>query len=137
MKQFKKLLPAIALIIAVISSLAFRPVEKKNYLATLCVWYDFVGVPGQEHDPSKYVLAVSLPPSCPGVQIMCAICVYPTEIYDDASFPVAYRDKPMVDDVITNIYSLIDYALSSPKTDVYEYDFNNNIVDAVELKFAA
>jgi len=133
--KFKKLLPVLALLFAVITSFAFRSIERNIYLATSCTWFDFTGTAGQEHDPSKYTATVTPPPSCPDpAQQLCAICVRSSEKYTSG----ANNGKPMVDDNTTSIYARINAALATPKHDIFVDDTpNNGVVDideAVDLK---
>jgi len=136
MKHFKKLLPVIALLISVITSFAFRSVEKKNFLVTRCIWYTYTG--GSLFVPSNYTLTVCPPPYCPFALNMCAICVRASEIYAD--YDPIYPDLPMVDASNTSIRQSMAYAnigSTTPPTaqDVFvDDDLDGDLDEAVDLK---
>jgi hypothetical protein len=106
--KFKKNLPILALLFAVVSSFAFRSVEQKNYLALRCTWFRFDGAVGEEHLPNKYANGGTVEPTCGGANKLCAICVKSSEIYTSGP----NNGLPMVDDDTTCIYAAIDEALN-------------------------
>lgn len=128
MKHFKIGISAIVLLLAIGASFAFRTAEAKSKALLTCVWYDFNGSVGDEHDPTKFSLTVSPPPSCPGAEDLCAICVDPSEIYGPGG---AFPGLPAVDDENTIIKNIIDNAILQ-----FEDIFLENLNTAVELKHA-
>lgn len=112
MKHFKKLLPALVLVMAAVISFAFRPVEKRSSAVSDCVWYVYTGVQpatkASAHDPANYdVLTGDPDETCPGGSFLCAICVPPSEIYgNEGNNPF----KPKVDINTTEIYDTIEDA---------------------------
>jgi hypothetical protein len=128
MKHLKIGMSAVVLLLAVITSFAFRPIEKK--FDTLCTWFVFTGSPGEEHNPTKY-REVSIDPGCPDPEvILCAICVEPSEIYGTGT-PNA--GLPKVDVPSTNIYQAINSALGAGNN-ISHFDGSGNLIWAVELQ---
>jgi hypothetical protein len=125
MKHFKIGISAIVLLLAIGTSFAFRTTEAKNKALLTCVWYDYNGTPGNEHDPAQFSVSVSPPPSCPGNNDLCAVCVDPAEIYGGGAF----SGLPMVDDENTIIKNIVDNAILEA-TDLYLEELNS----AIELK---
>ena len=129
MKRFKIGISAIVLLLAIVTSFAFRSAEEKKRAAFTCVWYDYNGTPGNEHDPTQFSLSVSPPPSCPGADnILCAICVDPSEIYGTGG---AFPGLPMIDDENTIIKNIVDNAMLE-WVDLYLEEYN----EAIELRTA-
>jgi len=135
--KFKKLLPVLALLFAVVSSFAFRSIEKKNYLVTRCTWYTYNGS-GSFFIPSNYTLTVNPPPSCPNALNMCAICVRASQIYPHSD--PTYPDLPKVDVPSLSIAQNINNANIGRTTtpiaqDIFvDDDLDGDIDEAVDLK---
>lgn len=107
MKHLKVGISAMVLVLAIVTSFAFRNTEEKNRAMFTCTWYDFNGTAGEEFDPSKYSLS-SGEPSCPDMGgNLCGICVDAGDVY--ASGP--YAGLPKVDVYTTPIYNVIMYSL--------------------------
>lgn len=116
MKHFKIGISALVFLLAIGTSFAFR---NPKALATY-VWFDFIGSPGEEHDPAKYVPAVGTP-SCPGQgAALCAAACDPAEIYSSGT----YAGLPMVDDWNSGIANVVNYALISEEDNYQVEDFN-------------
>lgn len=112
-------------VLAITTSFAFRKAEEKNRAMFTCTWYDFTGTPGQETDPTKFVLSAGTP-SCPGQGgDLCGICVDPSDIYTSGP----YTGKPKVDDETSAIANVIMFAQYTGEDNPQE-DFN----EIAELK---
>jgi hypothetical protein len=137
--KFKKLLPVLALLFAVVTSFAFRSVEKKNFLVTRCTWYTYNGS-GSLLIPSNYtIVSVNNPlPTCPSALNMCAICVRASEIYPHSD--PTYPDLPKVDVPTTSIAQNINNAhvgnITAPVAqDIFvDDDLDGDLDEAVDLK---
>lgn len=118
MKRFKIGMSAMVLVFAVVTSFAFRKAEKSR-LSFTCTWYQFTGTPGQEYDPTQYVLGGGAS-SCPDQGgDLCGVCVDPTDIYTSGT----YAGKPKVDDITSAIYNVVQFALITEEDNPQE-DFN-------------
>jgi hypothetical protein len=125
MKRFKIGISAMVLLFAIGTSFAFRKAEEKNRLNFTCTWYDFIGTPGEEFDPAKYVLSAGSA-SCPDQGgDLCGACVDPSDIYTSG----IYAGKPKVDDLNSAIYNVVQFALMTEEDNAQE-DFN----EIAELK---
>ena len=119
MKRFKIGISVMVFVLAITTSFAFRKAEEKNRAMFTCTWFDYTGAPGQETDPSQYVLATGIP-SCPDMGgDLCAVCVDPGEIYSSGT----YAGKPKVDDINSGIYNVVQFALMTEEDNPQE-DFN-------------
>ena len=116
MKRFKVGISALVLLVAIGTSFAFRTPKA----VTTYVWFDFIGNPGEEFDPAKYVPAAGTP-GCPGQGgPLCAAACDPNEIYTSGT----YAGLPMVDDWNTGIANVVNYALISEEDNYQVEDFN-------------
>lgn len=115
MKHVKVGISVFVFLLAIGASFAFRSPNVANY-----VWFDFIGSPGEEHDPAKYVAAVGTP-SCPGQGgSLCAAACDPSEVYSSGT----YAGLPMVDDWNSGIANVVNYAIISEEDNYQVEDFN-------------
>lgn len=130
----QKLFPILALTLAVITSFAFRSIEKKNTGTINCVYYAFTG--SNPFDPFSWTKLSPQPttwPVCPTpTYTLCAICVPVSEIY--ASNDPDYPCLPMVNDPLTRINEELDRALSSSPYWNFFNTIGGNLELAVEFK---
>ncbi|WP_205509536.1 DUF6520 family protein [Longitalea arenae] len=125
MKRFKMGMSVMVFVLAITASFAFRTVESKNMANFTCTWFDFTGTPGEEYDPTKYVLSAGTA-SCPDQGgDLCGACVDPSDIYSSGP----YAGKPKVDDITSAISNVVTYALMTGE-DNPQSDFN----EIAELK---
>jgi hypothetical protein len=116
MKHVKVGISVFVFLLAIGASFAFRAPKA----ATTYVWFDFIGNPGEEFDPAKYVAAVGTP-GCSGQGgPLCAAACDPAEIYTSGT----YAGLPMVDDWNTGIANVVNYALISEEDNYQVEDFN-------------
>jgi hypothetical protein len=107
MKHLKVGISAMVLVLAIVTSFAFRNKEEKNRVNFTCTWYDFNGNPGEEFDPAKYSLS-SGEPSCPDQGgNLCGACVDPIDIHSSGP----YAGLPKVDLFNTAITNVVTYSL--------------------------
>ena len=115
MKHVKVGISVFVFLLAIGASFAFRSPNAANY-----VWFDFIGNPGEEHDPGKYVPAVGTP-SCAGQGgALCAAACDPSEVYSSGT----YAGLPMVDDWNSGIANVVNYAIISEEDNYQVEDFN-------------
>lgn len=107
MKHLKVGISAMVLVLAIVTSFAFRNIEEKNRAMFTCTWFDFNGNPGEEFDPTKYSLSTGTP-SCPDQGgNLCGTCVDANDIYGSGP----YAGLPKVDDINTPIANVVNFAL--------------------------
>jgi hypothetical protein len=122
MTKTKLSISVVVLLMAACASFAFRGKEAKNRAALTCTWYNFTGALGEEFDPTKYVLTVGLPPSCPGDgPVVCGICVDPSDIYGSTE---AFPGLPKVDNSETAIANVVVQSVVTEQ-DNYQPEYFN------------
>jgi hypothetical protein len=97
MNRIKKVMPLLALVIAITTAFAFKPMAKRTPLN--CTWF-VLATGTSEFNPANYSQAANQGDSfiintlCPGSSIVCAICVPASEIYATGT---TNAGKPKVD----------------------------------------
>ena len=122
MTKTKLSISVVVLLMSAAASFAFRGKEAKNRADLTCTWYNFTGAQGEEFDPTKYVLTVGLPPSCPGNgPVVCGLCVDPSDIYGSTE---AFPGLPKVDNSETPVANIVVQSVVS-ENDYYDAEYFN------------
>lgn len=121
MTKTKLGISVVVFLMAAGASFAFRGKEAKIRADYTCTWYNYTGAQGEEFDPTKYVLTVGLPPSCPDQgAVVCGICVDPSDVYGPSE---AFPGLPKVDNSETAIANVVLESVMNG-TDNYQEGFN-------------
>lgn len=70
MKQFKMMIPLMALVLGLVGAFAFTPAPQKGAMTES--WFEIINPAGNQHDPSNYKI-VSGTPACDETTQLCAV----------------------------------------------------------------